>query len=113
MACHVIETKSGVKIIDWGFGGKMPYTLDVARFIAHSTVHKSTFPFYMSDEQKTIFVQRMYERLPEKMDHKQYQIDLELAIFNEYVEFMEAKEDFNHYYERSGEVLLQKIEEHF
>lgn len=56
---------------------------------------------------------RMYERLPEKMDRRQYQIDLELAIFNEYVEFMEAKEDFNHYYERSGEVLLQKIEEHF
>lgn len=55
----------------------------------------------------------MYERLPEKMDRRQYQIDLELAIFNEYVEFMEAKEDFNHYYERSGEVLLQKIEEHF
>ena len=113
LACHVIETKSGVKIIDWGFGGKMPYTLDVARFIAHSTVNKSTFPFYMSDEQKTIFVQRMYERLPEKMDRRQYQIDLELAIFNEYVEFMEAKEDFNHYYEWSGEVLLQKIEEHF
>lgn len=46
-------------------------------------------------------------------DYRKRWIVGELAIFNEYVEFMEAKEDFNHYYERSGEVLLQKIEEHF
>lgn len=38
--------------IDWGFGGVMPYSLDIARLIAHATEDKATFPFYMNDDQK-------------------------------------------------------------
>lgn len=49
---NVIQNNGKVKIIDWGFGGIMPYSLDIARFIAHATKTGCTFPFYMTDHQK-------------------------------------------------------------
>ena len=33
-----------------------PYSLDLARFIAHATENRATFPFYMNDEQKRLFL---------------------------------------------------------
>ena len=39
-----------VVIIDWGFAGVMPYSLDIAKLIAHATEDKATFPFYMNDD---------------------------------------------------------------
>lgn len=33
----------------------MPYSLDIARFIAHGTEDRATFPFYMTDGQKKLF----------------------------------------------------------
>ena len=43
----------------------MPYSLDIARFIAHATEDKATFSFYMNDDQKKIFVNGVYEKLKE------------------------------------------------
>ena len=42
---NVIDKNGQVFIIDWGFGGIMPYSLDLARFIAHATEDRATFPF--------------------------------------------------------------------
>ena len=71
----------------------MPYSLDLARFIAHATEDRSTFPFSMNDSQKRLFLNEVYENLTEKPDHKQYLSDIKLAVLNEYVEFIEADED--------------------
>jgi hypothetical protein len=100
-----------VLMIDWGFGGIMPYSLDIARFIAHGTEDRRLFPIYMNEEQKRIFVDAVYDRLICKPEKKQYLMDIQLAVLNEYIEFIEADEDENgSYYElavKLSEDILQ------
>ena len=106
---NVLNHDNRVYIIDWGFGGIMPYSLDIARFIAHATVDRATFPFYMSDNQKEIFLEKVYEKLIRKPDHSQYIYDIELAILNEYVEFVEADEDEDGWYYKHALQLAKEI----
>ncbi len=47
---NAVRHNNKVVIMDWGFGGIMPYSLDIARFIAHAIEDKATFPFYMNDD---------------------------------------------------------------
>lgn len=100
-----------VRIVDWGFGGVMPYALDIARFIAHATPERSTFPFYMTDAQKRIFVDRVYEDLARKPERERYELDIRLALLNEYVEFVEAGEDENGWYREHAEELAEALTE--
>ncbi len=89
----------------------MPYSLDIARFIAHATEDRATFPFYMNNERKKLFVDGVYERLHEKPDYEQYIRDIKLAVLNEYVEFVEADEDEDHwYYEHAKELAEELLE---
>lgn len=81
---NVMKSDDKVSIIDWGFSGIMPYSLDIARFIAHATEDKSAFPFYMNNNQKELFVKKVYENLKQKPTYKQYIIDIKLAVINEY-----------------------------
>ena len=106
---NAVNHKGKVYIIDWGFGGIMPYSLDIARFIAHATENRATFPFYMNDDQKKIFVDRVYELLRIKPDYKQYLYDIKLAILNEYVEFIEADEDEDNWYLEHAKRLAEEI----
>ena len=100
-----------VVIIDWGFGGIMPYSLDIARFIAHATETRSTFPFYMNNSQKELFLNKVYEQLQTKISHEQFNMDVNLALLNEYIEFVEADEDENNWYiEHANELALEIIE---
>lgn len=100
-----------VRIVDWGFGGVMPYALDIARFIAHATPERSTFPFYMTDAQKRLFVDRVYENLARKPERKRYELDIRLALLNEYVEFVEADEDESGWYREHAEELAGALTE--
>ena len=95
--------------MDWGFGGIMPYSLDIARFIAHATEDKATFPFYMNDEQKKIFVNGVYERLEKKPDYQEYLRDIQLAVLNEYVEFIEAGEDEDNWYKEYAIAVAKEL----
>ena len=106
---NVVNHDNRVYIIDWGFGGIMPYSLDIARFIAHATVDRATFPFYMSDNQKELFVEKVFEKLIRKPDHSQYIYDIKLAILNEYVEFVEADEDEDGWYYKHALQLSKEI----
>ena len=94
-----------VYMIDWGFGGIMPYALDIARLIVHGSEKQESggFPFYMDDGLRKIFVQAQYERLRQKPDWERYLMDIKLAALNEYVEFLE--EDLN-----DPEVSREEIE---
>ena len=94
-----------VYMIDWGFGGIMPYALDIARLIAHGSEKQEAggFPFYMDDDLRKAFVQAQYERLRQKPDWERYLMDIKLAALNEYVEFLE--EDIN-----DPEVSREEIE---
>lgn len=106
---NVIDKDGQVFIIDWGFGGIMPYSLDLARFIAHATEDRATFPFYMNEAQKRLFLDTVYENLAEKPDYKQYLYDIKLAVLNEYVEFIEADEDDDRWYYHHVKALAKEI----
>lgn len=79
-------------LIDWAFGGVMPYSLDIARLIAHGNPsgEPGGFPFYMDRPLRELFVGRVYEKLEHKPDWEQYCLDIRLAVLNEYVEFLEG-----------------------
>ena len=110
MQFNVMRSGGKRYIIDWGFGGIMPYSLDIARFIAHATPDRATFPFCMSDEQKKLFIDTVYEKLRSKPEYDRYLRDIHLAVLNEYVEFVEADEDddgwyYKHAYELTAELF--------
>lgn len=106
---NAVQKDKRVMIIDWGFGGIMPYSLDIARFIAHATETRATFPFYMNVEQKELFVKRVYEKLEQKPSYEQYIQDIKLAVLNEYIEFVEAEEDENGWYRNHALELAEDI----
>lgn len=92
LQCNGIYRDGRVYMIDWGFGGIMPYALDIARLIAHGTEtpEPGAFPFYMDADLRSVFVRAHYERLEQKPDWDQYLTDVKLAALNEYVEFLEV-----------------------
>lgn len=92
LPCNGILRNGRVYMIDWAFGGVMPYALDVARLIAHGSEkpEPNAFPFYMDGDLRSAFVRAHYERLERKPDWEQYIRDIKLAALNEYVEFLEA-----------------------
>lgn len=91
LQCNGIFRSGKVYMIDWAFGGLMPYALDVARLIAHGAEkpEPNAFPFYMDADLRSVFVRAHYERLEQKPDWEQYLRDVKLAALNEYVEFLE------------------------
>ena len=106
---NVIYDGENVVMIDWGFGGMMPYPLDIARFLAHATETRSTFPFYMNDAQKELFLDRMYEALKTKISREQFNLDVKLATLNEYIEFVEAEEDEDGWYLEHAQALAEEL----
>lgn len=106
---NVVQHNGKVYVIDWGFGGIMPYSLDIARFIAHATENRATFPFYMTDHQKRLFIDRVYNNLDVKPSYPEYLRDIQLALLNEYIEFVEAGEDEDHWYLDHANLLARKI----
>ena len=106
---NAVSHDGQVYIIDWGFGGIMPYSLDLARFIAHATEDRATFPFHMTDEQKELFLREVYACLNEKPDFEQFIYDVKLAVLNEYVEFIEADEDDDKWYYNHAKKLAKEI----
>ncbi|MDE6998139.1 MAG: aminoglycoside phosphotransferase family protein [Oscillospiraceae bacterium] len=108
LQCNGIWHGGRAYMIDWGFGGVMPYALDIARLIAHGSEKPETyaFPFYMDGPLRSAFVRTHYERLEHKPDWERYIMDIKLAALNEYVEFMEALIN-------DPEISREEIEEDF
>ena len=73
-----------VRIIDWEYGGFMPYALDIGRFLAHSG-EASVFPYRMTPAQKALFVDRLYETLSEKPEKAVFTRDVKLAVLDELI----------------------------
>ena len=103
---NVLYDGKRATIIDWEFGGFMPYALDIARFIAHSTPNGEVTSFRMSDAQKKLFSQLVYEGLSVKPAKAVYERDLLLARFNECVEILE-------YYLNDPEAVRDRVFDHY
>ncbi len=114
---NAIESEKGIIVIDWAFAGIMPYSIDIARLIAHGSDKYFPFPFYMTNEYRKIFVQAMYDKLLFKPDYKQFIWDIILACLNECIEFIESelndisieRDDIFTYYYESAEALADVI----
>lgn len=103
---NVLYDGKKATLIDWGFGGFLPYALDIARFTAHSTPNGEVTSFRMSDAQKKLFSQLVYEGLSVKPAKAVYERDLLLARFNECVEILE-------YYLNDPEAVRDRVFEHY
>lgn len=117
LQCNAIKNDSGITLIDWGFAGIMPYSLDVARLITHGSEEFFPFPFYMTDEYRKIFLKELYNKLLHKPDYKQFIWDVILSCLNECIEFIESElndssierdEGFNYYY-KTAQILSDII----
>ena len=86
LPCNGVYGQGRVTVVDWAFGGVMPYALDIARFIAHGGEPGShpPFPFSMTEAQKREIVE-----LSHKPARERYLLDIRLAALNEYIEFIE------------------------
>ena len=63
----------------------------------------------MTDEQKGLFINRVYEKLIKKPEYNRYLQDIKLAVLNEYIEFVEAEEDENKWYYNHAMKLADEI----
>ena len=63
----------------------------------------------MTDGQKKLFLDRVYEQLKQKPDRKQFITDVKLAALNEYVEFVEAEEDEDNWYYDHAAALAKEL----
>ncbi len=106
---NAISQGSIVYFVDWGFGGIMPYSLDIARFIAHGSEERKPFPYYITDKQKRLFVDLLYDKLDFKPNIDVFIRDIQLSVLNEYIEFMEADEDIDGWYSIHARKLAQTI----
>lgn len=86
---NVLYDGEKATIIDWEFGGFMPYALDIARFIAHATENGEITSFRMSGGQKKLFVDLIYEGLDKKPERDVFDRDVLFAVYNECVEILE------------------------
>ena len=96
-------------LIDWAFGGEMPYSLDLARLIAHGSEKREAFPFFMTEELRRKFLQAYYRRMKEPPDYADFLWDTVLSALNEYIEFLE--EDFLKQEEEPDPFYLRRAEE--
>lgn len=125
LQCNAIESDKGIVLIDWGFSGIMPYSLDIARLISHGSERFFPFPFYMTDEYREIFLKAVYDKLLYKPDYRQFLWDVTLARLNECIEFIEAvlrdssmerDQVFDYYYQNAkllgDEIMKEKHKYH-
>lgn len=123
LQCNAIASDNGIILIDWAFGGIMPYSLDIARLITHGSEKYFPFPFYMTDEYRKIFLKGVYDKLLYKLDYKQFIWDVILSCLNECIEFIESElndasikreEVFTYYYNNAhllADIILKGKEQ--
>ena len=69
-------------LIDWEYGGFLPYALDLGRFLAHSG-EEETAVYRMTEAQKRLFVDTIYDSLAKKPDRAVFDRDVQFAVFDE------------------------------
>ena len=106
---NIIDCHGKPVIIDWDFGGCMPYSLDIARFVAHADENGGPFGMYMTERQKKRFIDGVYRQLISKPAWEQYLRDIKLAVLNEYLEFLEADEDEDGWYYQHALPLAEEL----
>ena len=87
-------------LIDWEYGGMLPYPLSFARLIAHAREDRSAY-FYLSEADRAWAIDAYYEKLVKKhgISYGKYRSALDAFLFYEYCEWImlgnryDARED--------------------
>lgn len=85
---NVIANEREAFIIDWEFGGILPYLSSLARLIAHG--EEETAFFYIKKEDKLFAIEYYYENLVKNkgVEYKKYKNDLLYFFLYEYCEWI-------------------------
>lgn len=86
---NVIASEHKAVLIDWEFGGILPYPVSFARLIAHGQEDAQAL-FYMTREDRDFAVEYYYDRLLKEkgISRAQWRQTLEYFLFYEYCEWV-------------------------
>lgn len=76
-------------LIDWEYGGILPYPASLARLIAHGREDEDAF-FYMTEEDRGFAIEYYYEKLIKNrgIPYEEYRRTLDYFLFYEYCEWI-------------------------
>lgn len=76
-------------LIDWEYGGILPYPVSIARLIAHGEENEEAL-FYMSNEDKSFAIDYYFDHLIKEkgIDYKEYRQTVDLFLLYEYCEWI-------------------------
>ena len=102
---QVIVSENRAVMIDWEYGGILPYPVSLARLIAHGSEDAESL-FFMTEDDKEFAVQYYYEHLIRKKGilFDDYRRTLDYFLFYEYCEWVYVGNKFgnteNEYFKR-------------
>lgn len=94
-------------LIDWEYGGVLPYLSSLARLIAHGREEENAF-FYLSQADKEFAIEYYYHICPQQhgISFEQYRRSLDYFLFYEYCEWIMLG---NRYDQRGDERYLSSL----
>ena len=86
---NVLVSDNGATLIDWEYGGILPYPTPIARLIAHCEEDENAF-FYMSEDDKAFAIDYYYENLVRSkgISYDEYRRSFDLFLLYEYCEWI-------------------------
>lgn len=99
-------------LIDWEYGGILPYLSSFARLIAHGREDEGAY-FRISKENRQLAIQRYYDKLVKKhgISFSDYLHDLEFFLFYEYCEWVMLGNRYDSRDDERYSYYLKKAEE--
>lgn len=105
-------------LIDWEYGGVLPYPASFARLIAHGREEEGAF-FYMTQEDRNYAIQYYYDKLIRKhgISTEKYRRTLDYFLFYEYCEWVmignrydnRSDERYGHYLKLAEEMATKLV----
>ena len=104
---NVICSDKGATLIDWEYGGILPYPTPLARLIAHAE-QKDDALFFMTDSDKEFAIEYYYEKLvrDKGITHSEWLNTLDAFLLYEYCEWVFVG---NKYDAKNGEYYLKYL----
>lgn len=86
---NIIVSADNAFLIDWEYGGILPYPVSIARLIAHGENDKNAL-FYMTQEDKEFAIEYYYDNLLKSVGipHEEWRNTIEYFLFYEYCEWV-------------------------
>lgn len=86
---NVLVNEEKAVLLDWEYGGMLPYPVSLARLIAHGREEEQAF-FYMTEEDRQFAIAYYYENLVREkgIPFSEYRQTLDYFLFYEYCEWI-------------------------